>query len=190
MHFRVLIAAATLAVAPAALADPVTGTVSISGNDIFSASGITFNPSRGVIYQTSGTMDTFDPIPLGDLIMTYTAVLTNFQFSNAENMELFSATNVLGQTLAFTISNLLTEDIGSDSNGPTLSLSGTGVFFETGYDNTSGTFSLTSSTAGITGFQLVSNTSASAAVTPEPSGVALLGTGLLGLAGVVRKRYS
>lgn len=190
MRVRSLIAAAVLAIAPAAFATPITGTVSIAGNDTFNSSGITFNPSTGTIYEASGTMSSFAPVTIGTLMASYTANLTSFSFANADDTTVFKATNILGQSLSFTITDLLTDVIGSDANGPTLSISGTGLFSETGYTNTNGMFSLTSSTAGITGFQLVSTAAAPAAVTPEPSSLVLLGTGMLGVAGTLRKRFA
>ena len=42
-----------------------------------------------------------------------------------------------------------------------------------------------SSTDTVTGF-----VPAAASVTPEPSSIALLGTGILGLAGLMRKRFA
>jgi hypothetical protein len=173
-----------------ASASPITGSVSISGNDTFDNTQISFSPATGTVYQASGTMSAFAPIKLGSLTADYIATLTSFSFANAANTNLFSVTNLLGQTLVFTITDLLSDKVGTDSNGPTLSLSGRGTFSETGFNTTAGTFSLTSSSAGITGFQLVSTAGVPVAVTPEPSSIALLSTGMLGLAGFVRRRFA
>ena len=72
-----------------------------------------------------------------------------------------------------------------DSSGPQL-------FTETAAAPTFllGTFILTDLLSGTAVESLTIAPVASATVTPEPSSIALLGTGVLGIAGVVRKRFA
>ena len=173
-----VLGAALVASVSVASASPITGGVTIGGNDTYTASSITFSPTTGVIVSSNGTMATAAP-------QFSSAALTSFSFAASNGVVLFSVPATGPTALSFTINGPLT--VATVDNTGALSLKGNGTLTETGYDNTSGMFSLTSSSSGtITGFQLVS--SVPVAATPEPSSLVMLGTGLISAAGMLVRR--
>ena len=176
--------AAMVAAAPFASATPLNGAIGITGSDTFTSNSITFMPNTGTVNATSGIpFSTFQ----GDI-----ATLQGFTFNTAaaNGVQLFTTTNAAGQVLNFVISTITSYGPNPTVTGPNVGVSGTGVFSDTytgsPYTPTLGTFNLQTSTNGVTTFQFVS--SASQVVTPEPSSLILLGSGLVSAAGMMIRR--
>jgi hypothetical protein len=170
-----IVMAAALAVAPIAMADPITGTLGIGGTDTFSATSISFT-GNGTVLSGNGTFTgASGPV-----------TMTGFTFSDSNNVELFDVTSGTGAPITFTIDGPVMSSISSTTGD--LTLTGNGVLTEAGFTATDGTFNLTSSTTTAGGlssttFSVTAGaTGSTGPVVPEPSSLVFLGTGLFALA--------
>jgi hypothetical protein len=187
-------------------ADPISGFFSATGTDSFTSSTITFNSAQ-VAGDIGGTFATY--LTDGNTISFLPGALPYMNGPNTPpnppfttgTVPLFTTTEG-GETFTFEMTDynagFITTGINGCTSGSTcLDVTGDGFYTATG--PTSGTsgpavFSFTSqyvpnqTVDSITTFS--ASTSAVPSAVPEPSTLALLGTGVLTMAGLVRRRMS
>jgi hypothetical protein len=167
--------------APLALASSITGSLGIAGSDTFTSTGIDFT-SPGVVISASGDLAglAFQPV-----------TLDSFSFnSSADGKTLFTIVDG-NQTLTFDITGITSSGTNSSLGYANETVAGTGVLTDdvlgdpTDFTPTAGTFTLSTNSNGSTTFALDASP---AAVTPEPSSLLLLGTGLASAAGMLNRK--
>lgn len=197
-----LLALVAAFVAPSvAKADPITGTLAAFGTDTFSSSTIQFfnGEVNGGPGATNGTFALYltDGTPINFLSgsLPYTQGQNTVPPAISPVQLLTVSQN--GETFAFYMTDynaMYVTDVTGCTPGTCLDVTGNGFFRGTGavnYDDSPASFTFTSQLVnGQTSTTFSASASSTASVIPEPSSLALMGSGVLALAGMVRRRVS
>jgi hypothetical protein len=160
---------------------PVAGGVQVA---LGSATGLDFTTTGALTAGVAGNFHVDNSTGDFSVLYNLAGTVRDFTFTGAGTGS-YPAIPITGFQLISSPSfsfDLQTLAVDQQTNN-LLTLAGTGLFHLTGFTDTPGTFFFSANQAGGT-----FSYSASESAVPEPGSMLLLGTGLFGLAGAVRRR--
>ncbi|MGD0732779.1 MAG: PEP-CTERM sorting domain-containing protein [Terracidiphilus sp.] len=180
----ILVFATGLAITPAAFASSlIVGTIGISGgNDKWSSTAMTFTTPSGTVTDETGNF--VGIVPMANPTTINAGVLT---YATPDVLWFTTSTGDASLTITGPVD--VTEETGTN-----LQISGVGILTLTGYAPTLATFNSDSTdSSGNYGASSSSTwgidvTSEAISPAPEPGTLVMLGTGLFGLAGLLRRK--